>query len=242
MRCDRPATPNSVAASRVTRSRGRENALEAGGGRPARATSGTGRGDVALRRGRPALRDPRAPIRDRPGARDPRRTRDRTGVFAPDAASRVPVRAWSCRPDARRSGRRLDCRPIAPGCSDGARYVATWRKRYHESWNGLFQFSRSTSGSIVGGVVIGDTSCRLSVMRWRRTGSAQKAAGMGALRSRTSPDDGVANSREGNAGGVVTSCEPPSRLVLTWEFGGCDHTACHRPRVRLRRKAVLAGA
>lgn len=25
---------------------------------------------------------------------------------------------------------------------------------------------------------------------------------------------------EGNAGGMVTECEPPSRLALTWEFGG----------------------
>lgn len=25
---------------------------------------------------------------------------------------------------------------------------------------------------------------------------------------------------EGNAGGVITACEPPSLLVLTWEFGG----------------------
>ena len=25
---------------------------------------------------------------------------------------------------------------------------------------------------------------------------------------------------EGNAGGVITACEPPSRLALTWEFGG----------------------
>ncbi len=24
---------------------------------------------------------------------------------------------------------------------------------------------------------------------------------------------------EGNAGGVITACEPPSRLALTWEFG-----------------------
>ena len=25
---------------------------------------------------------------------------------------------------------------------------------------------------------------------------------------------------EGNAGGVITACEQPSRLALTWEFGG----------------------
>ena len=39
---------------------------------------------------------------------------------------------------------------------------------------------------------------------------------------------------EGNAGGLITTCEPPSRLDLTWEFGGDVSWVA----VRLRRDAA----
>ena len=39
---------------------------------------------------------------------------------------------------------------------------------------------------------------------------------------------------EGNAGGLITTCEPPSRLDLTWEFGGDVSWV----EVRLRRDAA----
>lgn len=53
---------------------------------------------------------------------------------------------------------------------------------------------------------------------------------------------------EGNAGGVITACEPPSRVRVTWEFGefanwvevGCSNDESGRARLTVTHTALLS--
>ena len=53
---------------------------------------------------------------------------------------------------------------------------------------------------------------------------------------------------EGNAGGLITACDPPSRLALTWEFGGdvswvevrCSQDGVGGARLELTHTALLS--
>ena len=126
-RCDRRATPNSVAASRETRCRERGNGPEGAGGRQARARLGQVRTPLHLVEDDQAIEFESTSIGSPRRARSADDSRSNRCVGAGCCRMSSRGRGWSCRPDGDRRGLRWDCRPTVPGCCIHERDAATCR-------------------------------------------------------------------------------------------------------------------
>ena len=70
-------------------------------------------------------------------------------------------------------------------------------------------------------LVSGARSCQLPSVCYRNCVNERASASHAeSCRSVATPlEPGSRYQREGNAGGVIGACEPPSLLALSWEFG-----------------------